>query len=659
MNPGMKRGVWVITRLAILLALLAGCSPTPAAPARTLSGATTPPGSAAPSRVFSPVGPSNTPPGRAATPTAKLFSLPSVTPSPGAPATASPAAKNAVCPAQTVPPASPDKLALSLPADARFNQYSLVEFNLATSVSVKNPFDPAQMDLVVHYTVPDGKVLTIPAFWYQDFDPTGTVPCGEPGWKARLTPTLPGKWTAQAEMRNLKIKSAAVIFQVSPTDARGFVRVSPKNPHYLAFDNGQTYFPIGINMGWWNTDPLTDYQNWMDKLHANGGSLIRVWMANWAFGIEWQDTGLGDYSKREKQAWLLDQVFRMASQRDINIDLVLIEHGAFSETTNAQWDSNPYNAANGGPCKTPECFATDPAARQMFQRRVRYIAARWGYSPNLLAWEWWNEEDFTPITENELAPWIKEMSATLRSYDPYQHLITTSFNSKNSQKVLSLPEISFTQVHLYDFSDPTSSFTDIYQSMRSLTPSKPVVFGEFGFSNASENSKSYDKDGTHLHNGLWTATFLGFASPAMYWWWDTYVDPLNLWGQFGSLSQFLKGSDLATLTPGKAIPEPSQAIALPTLLARAYTLQNSSSALVWVKNNRYEAAVTKAMLGDPIHGLALSVTGLKDGNYQVAWYDPTSQKWSDGVPTAARNCQLTLVVPDFLKDMAARITPAK
>jgi hypothetical protein len=538
---------------------------------------------------------------------------------------------------------------MSLAQDAKPALDALVEFDLATSVQVKNPFDPAQIDLVVNYTAPDGKVMTIPAFWYQAYDPTGAAPCGDPGWKARLTPTRPGKWTAQAEIRKLKVKSASVSFQVAQADARGFVRVNAKNPRYLAFDNGATYFPIGLNIGWWKSDPLGDYQRWMDKLHANGGSLIRVWMASWSFGIEWQDTGLGDYTKRERQAWLLDQVFNMANQRDMTIDLVLLNHGAFSQTTNPEWDANPYNVANGGMCQTPDCFATNPQAQDYFKRRLRYIAARWGYSPNLLAWEWWNEEDLTPIKEDDLAAWVKKMTVTLRSYDPYQHLINISFAGNNSKKVLSLPEISFSQVHLYDFRDPTQTFSDIYHDMSLLAPNKPILFGEFGFSAAIEDAKSYDKTGAHLHNGEWMAAFTGFASSTMYWWWDSYIDPLNLWSQFSSLSRFLHGEDLATFTPGKAtLSNP--------LVASALTLQNNTLALIWVKNNRYEAAVTDAMLGQPVHGLELTLSGLKDGSYQVTWYDPIAAKWLDTAQATAQNGKLKGVVPDFLKDMAARVT---
>ena len=555
-----------------------------------------------------------------------------------------------ICPVLPVIPAISSPLALYLPSNVQPQQFGLVEFDLTTTAAVQNPFDPAQADLVVHYTGPDGKTITIPAFWYQAYDATGSSPCGQPGWKARLTPTQAGQWRAQAELVSQGITSDAVSFQVTASDSKGFVRLNQNNPHYLAFDNGETFFPVGLNIGWWQSDPLKDYQNWMDKLHANNGSIIRVWMADWSFGIEWNDTGLGDYTKRLRQAWLLDQVFNMARQDNIYIELVLLNHGAFSATVDPEWDANPYNSANGGPCDTPQCFATNAQAKQYFQRRLRYIAARWGYSPNLLDWEWWNEEDWTPIQTQDLAPWIKEMTAFLRQYDPYQHLVSTSFATKNPPEVLNLPEIDFTQVHSYSYQDPMDAFPGIYQDMLAVAPTKPVLFAEFGYSAGGEDTKSFDQVGDHLHIGLWASTFSGFASPAMYWWWDSYIAPLNLWGQFKTLTTFLQGVDIATLAPGK--PKLSSSI-----YANALSLQNNKMALVWVKNVNYIADALPGMLDKKVQNLSLTLSGLDNGAYHIHWYDPTSGQWTNDASYEVKDGTLTLTVPDFNRDLAIKIEP--
>ena len=144
-----------------------------------------------------------------------------------------------------------------------------------------------------------------------------------------------------------------------------------------------------------------------------------------------------------------------------------------------------------------------------------------------MAWEWWNEEDWTPITPQVLIPWIQEMTPVLRQYDPYHHLITTSFAQSSVPEVANLPEIDFAQLHLYDATDPAFAFPDLYETWRAQIPKKPILFGEFGNSAGLEDARSTDQQGLHLHNSLWASTFAGYASTAMYWWWDSYVDPLG------------------------------------------------------------------------------------------------------------------------------------
>ena len=186
----------------------------------------------------------------------------------------------------------------------------------------------------MRFTAPSGKTVLVPAFSYQDFDPDTLHMKGAPVWRVRFTPTEAGQWQAQAELASPKLFSQPLSFTVAPDpSARGFVRINKQNPRYMAFDDGSFYFPIGLNLGWAsqpNLGVLNDYERWLDRLSQNGGNVGRVWMAAWAFGIEWNDTGLGDYSGRMKQAWLLDQVFKLAEQRGVYIMLTLLNHGAFS-----------------------------------------------------------------------------------------------------------------------------------------------------------------------------------------------------------------------------------------------------------------------------------------------------------------------------------------
>ncbi len=539
--------------------------------------------------------------------------------------------------------------------------YNQFEMNIETDGVASNPFDPAQFDLQVHFISPGKKGIVGPAFWYQDFDKDTLLPVGGPQWRVRFTPTEPGEWTAQAELASSKLKSDPVSFKVGPVpDARGFIRINPKNRLYFAYDDGSFFFPVGINLAWSVGDVLGDYERWLDRFSQNDGNLIRVWMASWSFGIEWKDTGLGNYSARMKQAWLLDQVFRMAEERGVTIMLCLINHGAFSETTNPEWADNPYNIDQGGPLKAPQDFVTDPTARDLFKRRLRYIASRWSYSTSLFAWEWWNEINWTPISTDTLRPWLTEMTDYLDTLDPNKHLVTHSTTS--GDPIWNAPELQISQLHDYSGEFFPWKLGRIFQNYQKLAPGKPVLVGEFGFS-ASGDDSLFSRQPIYLHNGLWTAPFVGFAGTGMYWWWDNYVDPYNHWGEFRIVSDYFRGEPLSRMTPGQVKVTPGGATAL--------VLQNDQRALVWIVNNAfnmkdaqiaYQNALLKKQVSQDwkyeptvLENIRFTLIDLKDGDYQLIGYSPSTGEWQEAVPVKVENGSLTITLPKLQSDWAWKI----
>lgn len=564
--------------------------------------------------------------------------------------------------APTAAPVISDTLLLT-PLTQSAAQYDRVELALSTEITVDNPYDPAQIDLRVHFTAPDGAISTVPAFWMQDFDPTTQQPAGAPGWRVRFTPHMPGEWMAQAEWLGHNQRSAQLSFPVAPSDKPGFIRINPINPRYFAFDDGTPYVPIGLNLGWAGEDVLGDYTRWFDQLSANGGNVARIWMASWSFGLEWNDTGLGDYTNRMKQAWLLDQVFTLAEERGIYLMLTLINHGAFSTSVNSEWADNPYNKANGGPLKTPIDFVTEPTAKAFFKQRLRYIAARWAYSPHLFAWEWWNEVNWTGIGDDTLGPWIEEMTPVLQEFDPYDHLRTNSLANGTFTQLWAMPELDFSQQHDYSGGDLKRTLERDFERITKTAPTKPVLMGELGYSAGAQETL----DAMHLHIGLWAAPFLGYAGGSMYWWWDNFVDPQNQWPQYQALATFLQGEDLAATTVAKVTiaPEGAQALAL----------QSPTHALLWLYSDAYtvpavQGAYDKALrdalknrqkLTDwhytppLLRERTVTVNGLPDGNYSVQWYAPQQGTWLTESSVQVENGVAHLAVPAFDTDLAAKL----
>jgi Domain of unknown function (DUF5060) len=547
--------------------------------------------------------------------------------------------------------------------------YAMLELDLQTNATAGNPYNPEEIDIRVEFTSPSGRALDVGAFWYQEFEGPLVVPVGDPGWKVRFTPTETGAWTAVARIPARGLESGPITFQVMPSDSPGFVRIHPQNPRYLAFDNGDFFFPLGLNIAWWTGtgNALTDYGRWMGPFTSNGGNTIRVWMADWSFALEGIDTRLGNYDARQKRAWLLDQIFAMADGLDVYVMLVLLNCADYNNWQTNGWNLNPYNSARGGPLGAPEEFVSDPTARAFLQRKLNYIVNRWGYSPRLLAWEWWNEVNLAPFSDEALILWLQEMTAYLRERDVNRHLTTNSYAIRDLSPIWELPELDIIQKH--EYSDQTGSpVRDLaeraasdFQRLAASAPPKPILLGEFGYG-GEDRGGFLERTGIHLHNGLWSTTFVGYAGTGMYWFWDVYVAPNSLWHHFRGLDRFLSGVDLASYQPFSPLEisgpggGPADAVGLGL---------RGDDLLVWLRSQSYtvqafeEAGSPSSSSFNPpiLANRVLTFRGVDDGAFTVHWYDPQIGRWLDPVEATARAGTLSIPVPAFRRDLAAKIEP--
>src|SRR5262249_54867981 len=144
-------------------------------------------------------------------------------------------------------------------------------------------------------------------------------------------------------------------------------------------------------------------------------------------------------------------------ERGIYILLVLDYHGMFATQAdsfggNNYWPANPYNTANGGPCATPDAFFTSTNAEHVYEKRLRYLVARYGYRENLLAWEFFNEidNDYSFLNGTDVAAWHGLMGTWLHTNDVFGHLETTSLTgSSDRPEIWSLPQMDYANYHSY------------------------------------------------------------------------------------------------------------------------------------------------------------------------------------------------------------------
>lgn len=418
---------------------------------------------------------------------------------------------------------------------ARGSTFGISEFAVITDAKFANPFDPADIAVDGTCTPPTGEPLRIPAFW------DGKV------FRLRFCPTKPGEWRLAATVRTSTgdFESASRKFRVTKSGAGGFVRVSATNHRYFELDSGRSFIPIGLNLCWPDKNGLPSYETRFAKLQSVGGNFARIWTTQ-ERRLETKEAGLGRYDVAA--AAFYDGVFRLAERHGVCTMLTFDDYRVLAKTDyfNAHWDASPYNVANGGPLKEPTDFFANAECKRLYKQRLRYLVARYSAYPSLAFWELYNEQDNIPKPGVPLA-WFREMTDYLKSIDPYRHPITTSYSWDDRAEVWQSPAVGLTQRHMYGQGETVDFVSMIEGNSRKLDRfGKPRLIGEFGIT-WKEPDIALDKSrkGTPLHDALWASIMTGDAGGALTWWWDNYLEPLNLWPVFVGISRFVAPIDFA------------------------------------------------------------------------------------------------------------------
>jgi len=449
--------------------------------------------------------------------------------------------------------------------------YDLFEVSFDVNAEYENPFNPAEIDIQARFVAPDGDIFEIAAFYMQDYISncnddacrTSTIDAvGAPEWRVRFTPNQVGDWSYRIEQI---VNSESTItleqgsFSVTPSENNGFVEVAP-NQAYFQFDNNEPFFPIGQNQ-WWSWDEiggLQTYIRWLDALQASGANYARIY-ADTAFfiGLDWQAPA-GDYRGSQSSAWLMDEILRAARERGIYLQVVLIWHEAFiqdpgapvllPETPRAEiftdFDSHSYNLLNGGALRLPEGVYQNSVVFDLLARRLRYMVARWGYSPQIFAWEVITDVDrLSGFNVNDHATFVNRLTDVVLDADGHGHLVTIGSREPITE-FLTDDRYDFAQVRVLQ-SRPVEdtppeqvgsvldAFADpIYQQL-----DKPLLLTEFSLNPWFEPTED-DPLGIHVHNTIWASALSGFAGAAMPLWWNNYIDAENLYDFYTPLVYF-------------------------------------------------------------------------------------------------------------------------
>ncbi len=410
--------------------------------------------------------------------------------------------------------------------------YAKVEASFNITNLTTDPFDYTVTDVRVQILQPDNSTVLLPAF----FD-------GGTTWRVRQTPTMAGVYSISKVTMNgsslsvSNLQPTTWMVAGSPTDA-GFIRVDPSNPRRFITGNGKRFFPRGEDVAWDTGSYYVTNIFW--KMGAAHENWSRVWMDHWdGKNLDWPASGptlpLGQLNLTVAQKW--DGIVAAADQAGIHFQMTLQHHGQYSTTTDPNWGQNPYDITNNigstnGFMTDPVQFFTNTTAIALTERKLRYAVARWGYSPSIMAWELFNEVQFTDAAQTGqwglVQSWHNEMALFLRSQDPYQHLITTSSD---------LTQPIWDQCDYYTHHDYPNDVIVGLRDAPDITASQPVK-PDFG---AECGTNGVPQLGVNAP--LWAGLMNGQSGNEEPWYWDS-MDGENDYAYFRATSDFITLSGL-------------------------------------------------------------------------------------------------------------------
>ncbi len=480
-------------------------------------------------------------------------------------------------------------------------------------------------------------------------------------WNPPIVP-IPGSEGAATARKCLKIEGPqGTTVRVEPSHAvalrpdTGYVisgRIKTDGKAVLAVEvGGETFGPLTAEEGGWTTfrRSFTTGPNelWLGRTNlrlATGGTV-------WLDGLSLKEVDGGaellweaDVNRPRRgvynpvDCFMLDRLVESAEGHGIYLMLCLITRDLYMDAL-----------ADDSSAEYAEAIADA-------KKLMRYAVARWGYSTNVAAWEFFNEIDPNRPTDR----FYTELGEYLDAIDPYRHLRTTS-TWHPSAKDCRHAKLDVGQVHHYmrpvdeaSGRDEVAVVIDRTQFLRRHAPDKPVLIGEFGLATdrwGLSDQMQRDVGLSHFRRSLWASSFSGNSGTAMFWWWDQ-LDRQDAYPHYGPLAKFLEGVSFAGMQTTTAT--------VPGSPVRVLGYQSDDRAYLWLSNPTaaWHRVVVEQRKPAEIRDATLEVRRLTPGVYRVHWWDTHQGKPAAELATVATSGQvLRVAVPPFRDDLACKIIP--
>ena len=521
------------------------------------------------------------------------------------------------------------------------NEKTELIFDIADSF--ENPYDSEAVSLNMTLTGPNGEKHNVFGFYSEDYTlhPDNNItPNGASHWAVRFSLPSGGLWRFDTALtvdgKTVDTLSGCIEAGENAKGDRS-VKVSEKNSTRFALRNGDSFTPIGINVGWQKS--FAGYAEYVNEIALNGGNYMRIWLSQLGLSLMKKENAPNDFSGGASDAAAIDALVELCEERGVYLQASLFYHGAFSASgTDAAWRDNPFNSIRNGYLSSPELFWTDTQARADTKNYIRYILARWGYSRSIFSFELCNEITSADGENGDIKAWCEEMTAYIRANDPYGRMVSVSTASMNN----ALPTddcFDFINVHTYRYSSVSALENQVKKLANDYK--KPVFITEIGIDYADEiiNADIFNQQN-------WMGV-MSSAGVGVSWYWEKILGGAML-ERLSFLSDFTAEIPFENGAVGVSCTLNSTAV-------KAMGYATDKSARIWVYDS--ESIITYTDRAPDIKnrsGIKITVP-LANGTYAYKVYDTAAGSIKGSGTVKSVNGAATVTLPEWSKSVAVEI----
>ena len=380
----------------------------------------------------------------------------------------------------------------------------------------------------------------------------------------------------------------------------------------------------------------------------------------------------------ERNAYAFDKTLQLAEENGVYLKVVTMEKNEVIENE-IGYDGNKAAFNNNNFYGN---YRTMTAVRWYQQAWWRYLQARWGYSPNIFAFEAVNEAE--PGNTNHYGQ-VDEMGKYLHcgvfgvSVPPFDgekctlahpnaHMVSTSFWSGFEHNLFAnhkYPNIDYADIHQYiprigdaiHFQDTALATYDLGIQFGALESgsNKPTIRGETGLTEIETDTGSFanlsvDTQGIWLHNLIW-----GGINPTglieHYWYTEDHIyNTVDLRYHYKNYYAFIKD---IPLNNGSYV-DASASVSNPRIRAWGQKDLTNQKAHLWIATTDHVWTNIRPI--SPVSGL-VTISGLSASTaFSIEWWNTyTGEVSSTQVLSTDSNGQLVLTISELTSDMAVKI----